>query len=264
MKRALVVLLSVFLGALAATTSQNRARNLKERSDKTDGKVLVHQLCNPGTATADMTSLKKDVEALKNELIQRLNKKDNKVPGSVALLRKEVHKLGKDLTQRIEKIHANQQTKGPWIKLNTAAVCFGARDNQFGKFLVPTGGKLASIKLDHLYGFVTCQKSVANYWSYWGCSTYHGSLKDHIDVAITTSANRILLPSSKFITSSTKWSRIPGYNSFSPQLVMSAFSNPPSVTKGQQLRLWYGEDLVNKSESDNDGKACCDVYARFI
>ena len=144
-------------------------------------------------------------------------------------------------------------------------MCFGARDNQFGKFLVPSSGRLASVKLVHLYGYVTCQKSVASYWSYWGCSIYHGSVKAHVNVAITTSANRILLPSSQFITvSSTKWSRIPGYNSFSPALVLSAFSNPPSVTQGQELRLWYGEDLVNSSEGDNAGKSCCDVFARFV
>ena len=146
-------------------------------------------------------------------------------------------------------------------------MCFGARDDQFGKFLVSTGGKLASVKLVHLYGYVNCQTNMDNYWSYWGCSTYHGGVKDHVNVAITTSANQILLPSSKFMTDSYKsqlWSRIPGYNSFSPELVMSAFSNPPSVTKGQELRLWYGEDLVNSTENDNAGKACCDVYARFI
>ena len=106
-----------------------------------------------------------------------------------------------------------------------------------------------------------------NYWSYWGCSTYHSGVKDHVNVVITTSANQILFPSSKFMTDRYKsqlWSRIPGYNSFSPELVMSAFSNPPSVTKGQELRLWYGEDLENSTENDNAGKACCDVYVRFI
>lgn len=86
----------------------------------------------------------------------------------------------------------------------------------------------------------------------------------YVDVTITTSGNRILLPPSQFITmSSTKWSKIPGYNSLSPELVLSVFSSPPAVASGQELRLWYGEDLVNKIESDNGGISCCEVYARL-
>ena len=142
-------------------------------------------------------------------------------------------------------------------------MCFGAKNNQFGKFTVPVGGRLASVKLVHFYGFVTCDTRIASSgYSYWGCSIYHSGLKDHVAVVITTSANRVLLPSSKFM--SGKWSKIPGYNSFPPEIVLSAFSNPPSVLKGQELRLWYAEDLTNISEYDNDGTSCCDVFARFI
>ena len=152
----------------------------------------------------------------------------------------------------------------PWIKMNTAPVCFGAKSDQFGKFFVPTGGRLASFKLVHFYGYVTCDKSDKRYWSYWGCSTYHGGLKEKVNIVITNSANHILLPSSQFMHDSNKWSSLQGYNSFSPEIVLSVFSNPSVVVKGQELRLWYGEDLMNSSESDNDGKSCCDVYARLV
>ena len=151
----------------------------------------------------------------------------------------------------------------PWIKLNTATVCFGAKGDQFGKFSVPAGGRLLAVKLVHLLGYVTCDKNKVYHWSYWGCGA-HSSLSDHVNVAITTSTNGVLLPLSQFITHSTKWSKIPGYNSLSPELVLSVFSSPLTVTSGQVLRLWYGEDLVNRSESDNDGTSCCDVFARFM
>ena len=146
-------------------------------------------------------------------------------------------------------------------------MCFGAKNNQFGKFTVPVGGRLASIKLVHFYGFVTCAVSIPYLYSYWGCSIYHSAVKDHVGVVITTSTNHILLPSSQFMTDSKgkyKWSKIPGYNSFSPEIVLSVFSNPPSVSEGQELRLWYNEDLMNANENDNDGTSCCDVFARFI
>jgi len=264
MKTTLVFLLSACLIAIAANSSRTGVRNQLStgKLSKTEGEIVVHQVCNPAATMEEISSLKRQVEIMKKELTLRLDKKDNKVSVSVNLLQKEVEQLGKRLTQRMDKIQTSRN-KDAWIKLNTAPVCFGARGDQFGKFLVPAGGKLAAVKLVHLYGYVTCDKSDASFWSYWGCSIYHG-LKEKVNVVITTSKNRILLPSSQFTFYSTKWSRSPGYNSFSPELVMSAFSNPPSVTKGQQLRLWYGEDLVNSSEGDNDGKACCNVYAHFI
>ena len=111
---------------------------------------------------------------------------------------------------------------------------------------------------------VTCDRNKVYHWSYWGCGA-HSSLSNHVDVAITTSSNSVLLPPSQFMgQSSTKWSKIPGYNSLSPELVLSMFSSPSFVTSGQVLRLWYGEDLVNSSEGDNDGTSCCDVFAILI
>lgn len=58
------------------------------------------------------------------------------------------------------------------------------------------------------------------------------------------------------------WSRVPGYTSVSPELVLSFF-NPYSVQSGQELRLWYGEDVMNVSEGDNGGTACVDIYAIY-
>ena len=153
----------------------------------------------------------------------------------------------------------------PWIKLNTVPVCFGAKDQQFGTFSVPSSGRLLAIKLVHLYVYVTCLATKVEYWSQWGCGTYN-SFKDQVDVVITTATNGVLLPASQFITYGTlKWSKIPGYNSLSPELVLSVFSSPLSVTTGQVLRLWYGEDLANNGgQRDNGGTSCCDVFARFM
>ena len=146
-------------------------------------------------------------------------------------------------------------------------MCFGAKQNQFGKFSVPSGGSLLAIKLVHVHGYVTCQTNKAYHWSHWGCGTQSG-LSEHVDVVITTSTNSILLPPSQFIGEGWllqyKWSKLSGYNSLSPELVLSVFSTPLTVTSGQVLRLWYREDLVNNSEGDNDGTSCCDVFARFI
>lgn len=222
----LLLLASCFLGATAKATQTD----MKKRVAVDDGKIVLHQVCNSGMDNTEVSSLKKAVEMIK----ERLDK---------------------------------NEAKDPWIKLNTAPVCFGAKGNQFGEFSVPSGGSLLAIKLVHVHGYVTCDKNKAYHWSQWGCGA-HSSLKDHVDVVITTSTNSVLLPPSQFIGQSWlqryKWSRIPGYNSLSSELVLSVFSSPLTVTSGQVLRVWYGEDLVNQSEGDNDGTSCCDVFARFM
>ena len=35
-------------------------------------------------------------------------------------------------------------------------MCFGARDTQVGKFVIPVDGKMGGVRLVHLYGYVSC------------------------------------------------------------------------------------------------------------
>ncbi|XP_068715315.1 uncharacterized protein [Montipora foliosa] len=151
-----------------------------------------------------------------------------------------------------------------WRKMNFAPVCFGAKNQEFGRFSVHyvSGGKLSAVKLVHLYGYVTCDSRHVSYWSYWGCGDYYSG--DKIAVVITTATNHVLLPQSQFIVAQgSKWSKVPGYTSVSPELELSFF-NPYSVQSGQELRPWYGEDLMNVSEGGNGGRACVDIYAIYI
>lgn len=149
-----------------------------------------------------------------------------------------------------------------WRKVNFSPVCFGAKNHQFGRFRVRSGGRLATVKLVHLYGYVTCDTRHISYWSYWGCGSYYSG--DKINVVITTASNHVLLPPGQFIVHhGAKWSKLPGYTSVSPELVLSFF-HPYSVHSGQELRLWYGEDLMNAGEADNGGRACVDIYALYV
>ena len=151
---------------------------------------------------------------------------------------------------------------GFWRKANSFPVCFGARNNHFGRFYTPSGGRLAAVKLVHLFGYVSCHTASSTNWSFWGC----GFLSGYVNMVITTSGNRILLPPNQFMQNrykAGKWSRIHGYGPFSPQLIMTRFY-PFWVRKGEELRVWYGEDLMNWTEGDNGGAVCCDVYARYV
>lgn len=85
-------------------------------------------------------------------------------------------------------------------------------------------------------------------------------------MVITTSDNKIILPPGQFMKyahQAGKWARVPGYNSASKEIVLTPFTEPYAVLAGQQLRLWYGEDLQGYTESDNGGRVCCDVYVQF-
>ena len=45
---------------------------------------------------------------------------------------------------------------------------------------------------------------------------------------------------------------------------MSIYDTPVSVSAGQELRLWYTEDLRNGPEHDNAGRVCADVFGYFM
>lgn len=89
-----------------------------------------------------------------------------------------------------------------------------------------------------------------------------------VNVVITTSTNRILFPPNQLLSSTHggegKWHHIIGYNSWSPELILSVFSHPHWISYLQQLRVWYGEDLMDWGEGDNGGRVCCDVFALYV
>ena len=153
----------------------------------------------------------------------------------------------------------------PWVKANLHPVCFGPKDSQYGSFEVPSSGKIAAVKLTHLSGYVSCATSKISNWSFWGCGDLH-LIKNHVSLVITTSTNAHLMPPDQFFTfqgGDGKWSELPGYNSLSPEIILPRFSSY-SVSSGQELRLWYGEDLVDYTESDNGGFVCCDVHVLYV
>ena len=57
---------------------------------------------------------------------------------------------------------------------------------------------------------------------------------------------------------------IPGYGPQSSEIVFSGFPNPLHLSSGQELRMWYEEDLKNDSESDNGGTSCADVFVKYL
>ena len=137
-------------------------------------------------------------------------------------------------------------------------MCFGAKGNQFGRFQTEVGGTIQTVKLVHLFGQVTCDGR-NNAWSKWGCGPPHYSDLD-IFVFLTNASNATVLPMGK----SSHCYTIPGYDAQSSEIIFNDFPNPLHLSSDEELRLWYGEDLKDYAESDNNGTSCTDVFAKYL
>lgn len=161
---------------------------------------------------------------------------------------------------------------GRWNRLNATKACFGAKGDNPGKFTITREGFLAAFKVVHTRGQVNCEKGATGHGSVaskWGCSTnhpHHGTTPLGTFITTPTPSRRILFPREKFIRdkSMSKWYSLPGFEPNSPFLVFHDFANPEFVQYGQKVEIWFGEDLANDSEEDNDGESCVEVFAWYL
>ena len=117
-------------------------------------------------------------------------------------------------------------------------------------------GEITSFKLVHLRGEVSCSQTVAGHYSYWGCAK-----NEWLDTLLTNGRNAVFFPQNH-----NKLGRyqLPGIRSNSIELTFNNLTVPLRVATGQEFRVWYGEDLRDRSESDNGGQTCMDVYALYV
>ena len=155
-----------------------------------------------------------------------------------------------------------------WQKINgEEPVCFGAKDNQYGAFNMTKSGRLKTMKLVHRSGLVRCNEETGA--SYWGCTW--PSYGDALMTIITDAHKKAVLPSAEdlkaFDFGRCEYKRhfysLSGYHHNSTELVFRNLSNPLSVSRNQELQIWYGQDLKDCLEYDNSGKTCVDVYAWY-
>jgi len=149
-------------------------------------------------------------------------------------------------------------TSENWQKINTALVCFGARDNQYGSFNITKSGLLKTMKLVHKSGSIKCTPVYPA--SYWGCkSSVYGN--NGLMTIITNAEGKVILPSAGELK--YYYYSINGTHHTSPELVYRDLPNPLSVSRDQELQIWYGQDWIDWSEGNNNGTTCVDVYAWY-
>jgi hypothetical protein len=81
---------------------------------------------------------------------------------------------------------------------------------------------------------------------------------------ITDQENNVIYPATKFFKNANLWYYLPGTDDLlADELVFVNYGTPFYFEQYRQLRVWYGEDLKNSGETDNQGRVCVDVYAKF-
>ena len=137
-------------------------------------------------------------------------------------------------------------------------MCFGARDNSYGKFRIHKAGKISAFKLAHRSGSVSCLPE-AEKGTNWGCNytDYIGQICTHI-----TDASNVRLVNNLKLGPHDCY-QLSGFDHNSPEIELS-LSSPIGVRAGQEFRIWYAEDLKNLDDDDNAyNKSCVDVYGFY-
>ena len=158
-----------------------------------------------------------------------------------------------------------------WQKINADPVCFGGRNDNYGAFYITKTGHVNTMKLVRKSGSIRCNPNKP--YSYWTCT--HQAYDKKLMTIITNASKEVLLPPTEDLEGSryngaTASCQKPHFYSLrgigikSTQLVFRNLSNPLFLSRGQELQIWYGQDLVKCSENDNTGTTCVDVYAWYI
>ncbi|XP_028390700.1 uncharacterized protein LOC114515610 [Dendronephthya gigantea] len=145
---------------------------------------------------------------------------------------------------------------GRWRNIGKG--CAGARDNKFASLTYKgPPGFVSAFRLTHTHGKVGCVGSAK---TNWGCNGHYRT-----DMYVTDVRNAVMYPS-RVLTKPHHhggWYHLPGYFENSPQLVFSDVGTR-FIYRGQQMRVWYGEDLYGYTEHDNHGSTCFTAELYFV
>ena len=153
-------------------------------------------------------------------------------------------------------------------KTRISTLCYGPKGNQFGKFHLEHSGYLVELILKHKSGNISCVIPPAP--SYWGCNINHTiATPTRINIIVTDKKNNVIFPSIKKINKfiDGKWYDFPGFQGNSDVLVFTTdYVSRPTYIKnvGQEIRIWYGEDLVKYTVDDNSGRHCVEVISTIL
>ena len=117
--------------------------------------------------------------------------------------------------------------------------------------------------LQHVSGFLTCNVHHEQLNSLWGCNAHHQSHTFTTWITTTLDQDGVIFPGSSVHLHANKHYDLPRYDNTQSKSVILNTDKAHAVEKGEELRVWYGEDLFGRTERDNGGKACVEVWANY-
>lgn len=146
--------------------------------------------------------------------------------------------------------------------MTTNPVCYRGKGTSPGSFKVPQSAQITEVKLVHVSGHIKCGNSLPG--SYWACGCCYKT--DTVLTLVTDANNNPLFPSRKFKTQvGHSEISLPGFNHLSPELVLPSPNDGPlvQVSKGDILKIWFGEDFVKYADFNNSGQHCVHVFLKY-
>ena len=120
------------------------------------------------------------------------------------------------------------------------------------------------MKLVHKSGSIKCNPNKPA--SYWGCTHKPAYGNNGLTTIITNAKKEAILPPAGDLkaigecNNKKHFYSLNGTNHISPELVLGDLTNEVSMSRNQELQIWYGQDWIGGSEQDNSGATCVDVY----
>ena len=123
------------------------------------------------------------------------------------------------------------------------------------------------MKLVHKSGSIKCNPGFPA--SYWGCTNQQFYGKNGLLTIITNAKKEAILPPAENLKARGDCNKkihfysLNGTIHTSPEVVFGDLTNKVSVSRNQELQIWYGQDWIDCLETDNSGTTCVDVYAWY-
>ncbi|KXJ29511.1 hypothetical protein AC249_AIPGENE18540 [Exaiptasia diaphana] len=152
-----------------------------------------------------------------------------------------------------------------YVKVSTSKVCYGTKDDSYGRFTVTKNGRIRTFKLVYVSG-TGLKNELLSFPGKWGTGFGPVLWITRIETHITDASDKRITPPVGY-TLDDYFGRmgydVPGYNYNTDTLVFPFISPTMNVKVGDKFRIWYGADLKNAWEDDNSGETCADVYALY-
>jgi len=100
--------------------------------------------------------------------------------------------------------------------------------------------------------------------SRFGCN--HHTVKGAFSIYVTTLGKGIILPNAnkKNPENSKNFYYVIGHDARRADSFTLSAVNPHYLKEDDEVQIWYGEDLHNHREHDNDGVVCVNVFGKML